>query len=136
MISKKRPAELMDEEEVIPPDEELRKRLFSSPSPEKDSQVKRGDEERKAKRKERGNGGKTRKIRKAGFRLSLLAVMLFLMLCALALVVTLHFNDRWQWITWREAQEGKNTPGAQSGLTSTCRASRHALLRHAPLVLL
>ena len=99
-----------DQEEVIPPDEELRKRLFSSPSPDKDSQIKGGDEGERIRREGRGiNGAKTRG-RRAGFRLSLLAVMLFLMLCALALIVTLHFNDRWEWITWREAQEGKITP--------------------------
>ena len=99
----------MGDEDVLPPDEELRKRLFSSPtSPEINSKTEGGDEEGGSKETDRGNGPKTEKNRgKSGFRLSFLAVMLFLVLCAIALVVTLHFNDNWRQITWKEAQEGK-----------------------------
>ena len=96
----------MDDERVIPPDEELKKRLFSSPSPDKTAR-EREVEPREEQSRGRGEKRK-RKPRKAGFRLSVLAVMLFLLLCALALVVTLHPDDSWRQITWKKAQEGYN----------------------------
>ena len=34
--------------------------------------------------------------------------MLFLLLCAVALVVTLNPDDSWRQITWEKVQEGKN----------------------------
>ena len=99
-----------DTESVIPPDEELRKRLFSSPSPNKRARDDEEDERGPGKQARNGRGGarSKRKPRKAGFRLSLLAVMLFLLLCAVALVVTLNPDDSWRQITWEKVQEGTN----------------------------
>ena len=97
-----------DGESVIPSDEELRKRLFDSPSPDERDKI---DEEAERRPESQSMSGRSsprrkRKPRKAGFRLGLLAVMLFLLLCALALVVTLHPDDSWRQITWEKIQEG------------------------------
>jgi hypothetical protein len=95
----------LDEEVIC--DEELRKRLFSSPTPEKTSNEVGGDEGERGKRRSDAKVSRTkRKTRRAGFRLSSLTVMLFLVLCALALFVTLHFNNHWRQITWKEFQKG------------------------------
>ena len=108
----------MDDERVIPPDEELKKRLFSSPSPDKTAREREG-EPREEQSSGRGEKRK-RKPRKGGFRLSVLAVMLFLLLCALALVVTLHPDDSWRQITWKKAQEGYNQPQKHTTLVLFC----------------
>ena len=99
----------MEDESVIPPDEELRKRLFSTPTSNKTTKEDEEDERAARKQASNGKGARTkRKPRKAGFRLSLLAVMLFLLLCALALILSLHPDDSWRQITWEKVQEGKN----------------------------
>ena len=104
----------MDDERVIPPDEQLRKRLFATPSPNKTASEDEGDDIEAVERPSNGKGPrpeKRRREKKAGFGLSLLAVMLFLVLCALALAVTLHPNASWREITWEKAQEGKSMDG-------------------------
>lgn len=93
------------DDEVLPPDGELKKRLFSSPSPENDSKATERDE--RERNKERDASAVKRNNRRTGFRLSILGVMLFLVLCALALAITLNFNGNWRQITWEEVQEGK-----------------------------
>ena len=100
-----------DTERVIPTDDELRKRLFSTPSPNKTARESEEDDRAAGKRPSNGRGARPRrKRRKAGFRLSLLAVMLFLLLCAFALVAALNpDDDSWRKITWDRAKEGKNT---------------------------
>jgi hypothetical protein len=99
-----------DAESVIPTDEELRKRLFSTPSPNKTARESEEDDRAAGKRPSNGRGARPRrKPRKAGFRLNLPAVMLFLLLCAFALVAALHpDDDSWRKITWDRAKEGKN----------------------------
>ena len=96
------------EDDAFPSDAELRKRLFSSPTPDETSVREGEDDGERVEGKGRGKDSKSRrKRRKSGFnRLSLLAVMLFLVLCASALAVTLHFDNHWRHITWAEVQEG------------------------------
>ena len=98
----------LDEEVIC--DDELRKRLFTSPTPDKTSKEDGGDEGGRGKGRSNGKVSRTkRKSRRAGFRLSSLGVMLFLVLCALALFVTLHFNGYWRQITWKEFQKSRLT---------------------------
>lgn len=97
-----------ERENAIPSDEELRKRLFSSPSPDKASGTEEEDEEGIIKESghEKAAKSERKRRRRAGVRLGSLAVMLFLVLCASTLLFTLHFNDHWRQITWIEVQEG------------------------------
>ena len=97
----------MDDESVIPPDEEIKKRLFNSPSPKKTARQD-GENDRGTHSSRRAGGRRrSKKPKKAGFRMSLLAVMLFLLLCAAALIITLQPNDSWRKISWKKAQEGE-----------------------------
>ena len=108
----------MDDEEPIPPDVELKKRLFNSPD-KNSERAGREDGERSNERPHRkGSRAKSRNPR-AGFRLSVLGVLLFLLLCALALAITLHFNEQWKQITWEEAKEGRHHQRTLCGLYAT-----------------
>lgn len=105
----------MDDEQPIPPDAELKKRLFNSPSSVEKSQTSREEEGGRSKgRGHHGGRGTSRAKRrqpKPGFRLGVLGVLLFLLLCALALVVTLQFNNDWKETTLEEVKAGKVTNG-------------------------
>lgn len=101
----------MDDEEPIPPDAELKKRLFNSPGSVEKSQTPREEEGGRSKGRGhhggRGPSKAKRKKPKPGFRLGVFGVLLFLLLCALALVVTLQFNDDWKETTFEEVKAGK-----------------------------
>ena len=113
----------MDDEQPIPPDAELKKRLFNSPSSVEKSQTSREEEGGRSKgRGHHGGRGTSRAKRrqpKPGFRLGVFGVLLFLLLCALALVVTLQFNNDWKETTLEEVKAGKVTQmgGVVSGVT-------------------
>ena len=98
----------MDDEEPIPSDAELRKRLFSTPAAESKPEAQ---EEGQGSRQRSRSANRTpkkakRKRPKQAFRLGLLAVLLFLLLCALAVIVTLQSHEGWKEITVEGMKEG------------------------------
>lgn len=71
------------------------KQLFT-PSPERRRALKQGGESSSEKRRRRAGG---RRLANGGFRLGVLGVSFFLLLCGLAVWVTVRLNRGWMDIT-------------------------------------
>ena len=96
----------MDDEEPIPPDGELRKRLFNSPVEHESSKEEANQFKGRKKERKRDKEEKKTKRKKQSFGLGGFGVLLFLILCALSLAITLQFNQQWREITWEQAKKG------------------------------
>ena len=98
----------MDEEEPMPTDAELKKRLFSTPTAE--SKLEAQEEGQRSGQRSRSANRTPKKAKrkrpKQAFRLGLLTVLLFLLLCALAVIVTLQSHEGWNEVTIEGMREG------------------------------
>lgn len=93
---------------VVRSGDPLNRRLFSTPGVKEDGERESDEGDDPLPPRSRKKSEKRRRQKKAGFRLSVLAVLLFLVLCAIALAITLRRHQiSWEQITWDRAQEGK-----------------------------